>query len=441
MKTTDLLTFFQTGSSDGTTWTFTLRGEADLVVAQLWVFSRGGEDLSQFASAEASTQEQSRTLFLELFHIVEPRGGMVFCARELNGGAIRLELQLAAAREYDPPRHLLRLSSVGNPGFLDITDRIDLEVGDHLVVPVSVGAESRLRAFYQNVQNLPPDLQSSVLNVIRRPSLEWRVERIERAFRLMPATRFDQKPGLARQRTFLAKLSSLFMRPFPIGPVLALALVLTAGTMFAYDKFFREPTTTEVGSAEVDAKRKAENAVKSAESATTPESSITASKSDTKSPETAFDTLFDTLEISRDPNIKRLFGTHFEKHRKNRFKSSDISWGITKLQGLQLNLLDMSSPVLNSLDAKSMTEEVYRDKGSLNQPISRLKGNAPALALLAYTWCQHDSRTPGLPKIGIYHEPLLLTDNCSKVVNDDVVLGLEALTDWVKQQDVNTGKS
>ncbi|HEV7506932.1 MAG TPA: hypothetical protein VGS07_18725 [Thermoanaerobaculia bacterium] len=423
MKTTDLLTFFQSAKSDGTTWTFPLRN-SDGLVAQIWVFSRGDENLSRFANAAASTEEEFKSLLKELQGVVQPRGGIVLYAYDHNG-MIRASPYLVGAQGYALPQRLLRLSPIGDPSFENITDPIDLDVGDHLIIPVSKDAETRLKAFHQDVQDLPSDLQSSVFNVIRRPSLEWRIERIERTLSLKPATRFDQQRSQARKGKLLDRLSHLFMWPIPIGPVIAAALLLMAGSLFAYDRFFRPPTTEGAPSGEDSTAQETPDQAPAEE---TPRP-IETPRPEPNDPKSAFDALFWALNASEDPSIQGLFKFHFKDHQKDGFKALGVSWGTTKLQALQLGLLTKDSLILNDVDAWSGTEKIYRDGKNLNL----LEKNVNAVAVLAYTWCQQNN-APDLPATPQYTKPLPLKSTCNDVKPDDVVSGLAVLTDWVKRQ-------
>jgi hypothetical protein len=316
---------------------------------------------------------------------------------------------------------MLRLTLCGDAQLEDIKSNADLMIGDHLVLPVNNEAEGRLTALRDNLKGLPSDLESSVLNIIRRPSLEWRLDRIESRLSMPPATRAEQQRSRVQNGTFLDRLYDLVMRQVPIGPAFAAALLLTAGTLFAYDKFFHPAGAVEASS-------KDPGALPAAPAPHAPPPPPPAKPEPTEA-EASLADLFKSLEMSEEPHIHGLYATHFKGHQEEAFKNSNVSWGITKLQALELGLVGKSNPIMGDVSAGPKTEKIYRDEGNL----SILRNHQNAVDLLAYTWCQ-STNTPALPVTSTYKEPLPLKGTCDDVKPEDAVLGLEALTDWVKKQ-------
>ncbi|HEX4960921.1 MAG TPA: hypothetical protein VF173_08790 [Thermoanaerobaculia bacterium] len=426
MKTTDLLTFFQPGKSDGTTWTFPLRNN-DGLVAQIWVFSRSDEDLSRFANAAASTEEEFRSLLKELQGVVQPRGGIVLYAYDHNG-LIRASPYLVGTQGYALPQRLLRLSPAGEPSFENITDPIDLDVGDHLVIPVSKDAEARLKAFHQDVKDLPSDLQSSVFNVIRRPSLEWRIERIERTLSLKPATRFDQQRSQARKGKALDRFFHLFMRPIPIGPAVAAALLLMAGSVFAYEKLsdYRNEKGTPIS------ETPSPNSPTPTPTPVKPQSTP-ASNPSSKELDGTLSELRSAVEKSKRPAIQKLYSSHLKNpwHFWQAGKATSTFWGMAKLQALQLKLLGDDDSMLANPAAQTSVKNLYGKPANSDVLI----GNDKALNLLGWVACQ-GSKKPEFPATESDPKPLPLPINraCTDLKPDDAIPGLEALTEWVNEQ-------
>jgi hypothetical protein len=151
--------------------------------ALTWFFSPGDEkthtrvsqngELAYYSSSDVSLfPEAPREKLLEALErsgglLVEPRNGLL-CFQIFDGGG-----------SYRPPNCGLLLSLAGEPKPVALAP-FELRVGDRLLLPVDEDSQSRLMYFYQTLDNLPPDHKWNVLHALRRPSLELRVERIER---------------------------------------------------------------------------------------------------------------------------------------------------------------------------------------------------------------------------------------------------------------------
>lgn len=87
---------------------------------------------------------------------------------------------------YEPPARLLVLHLDRSPEWVDLkpgTKEIALEPGSHVLLPLDHNSELALENLRRGLEYLPLDYEITVLNVLRRPSLEWRVSRLERAAR------------------------------------------------------------------------------------------------------------------------------------------------------------------------------------------------------------------------------------------------------------------
>lgn len=422
MKNSDLLTFFQPGEPAGTTWTFAVQ-VGDGIFNEVWMFARGKVELSQLAATSVPSEEDYKNLLKEILAAIQPEGGILVYARTHND-VDRVQTVRVESPGYALPKQVLRLGPSGDARFEDISSSTDLEVGDHLLLPVSAEAERRLRSLSQDLKGLPPDLESSVLNIIRRPSLEWRIQRIERTLSVPPATRAEQQRRRVGKGAWWEKLRGIIIRPIPAWTAVVAALLLMVGTLFAYESFHPLNQVSK----------------KKAEMETTP-GTVTVKKPTPEPKETpkiepedlkaSLDNLFKALSTADDQSVRGLYESHFKDHQKDALKSPDVSWGITKLQALELGFIDKNHPQFRLSDrlAWSDTEKVYRDERNL----SILKENTDAVDLLAYTWCQQ-TNAPNLPVTPKYKDPLPLKGACGDVKPDDAVPGLEALTDWVNKQ-------
>jgi len=426
MKTNDLLSFFQSKQSAGTSRTFPLHN-SDGLVAQIWVFSPSAENLSRLANATASTEEEFRSLLKDLQRMVQPYGGIVFYAYDHNG-MTRINTYVAEAKGYALPKQLLRLSPAGEPKFENITDPIDLEVGDHLIVPISKDAEARLKDFHQNVDGLPRDLQSSVYNAIRRPSLEWRIDRIERKLLLPPATQIEWQRSSAGKKTHLDRLYGLVMQQIPIGPAAFVALALMAGTLYTHDKV-KERYEKSLSKSSIVTQTSDAPSVPDPVSREGDQDAYPSEANDTKP---ALDALFTALKGSQSKTLQDLYASHFQNHQEEPFgDSSPVFWGIAKLEALRLRLIEDRNPILKEVDLNAPVKAIYRSRAGRKE-----LQDATVLNLLAWGSCRQFRRaempeTETVPKEAF---SLQTGHACDQWKAEDVVPGLKALTDWVNTQ-------
>lgn len=422
MKTTDLLTFFQPAESTGGSWTFPLRG-SDGLVAQFWVFTRGDEDLSRFSKSTVSEKEQFADFYNDLRKKVQQRGGIVIYASDYNGLA-RVQIHQAEAPGYISPSKMLRLRPCGDAQLESITSKADMELGDHLLLPVSQDAEARLEALLDDLKGLPSDLESSILNIIRRPSLEWRLDRIELALSPAGAAQTEPQRRWARKEPWGKRLRGLLLRPIPVGPAIAFALLLMAGILFA-DRWLFKPR--KAAGDEAPAGR--QTTVVTPPPMPTPRRAgkSTETKSQTRDLNLSLAALFKALESSHEEPLKALYDSHFKNRQTNALKDPNVAWGLTKLQALQLGFIGPSDHMLRDRSAQTAAKKIIRDR------FSYLAGDASASILLASTWCQEQGRSE-IPSTGQDPRPLALPIACKRLTPDDTVQSLNALTAWVNDE-------
>lgn len=433
---TDLLTFFQPEESSGTAATFSVDVDNEIAI-EVWMFSREKIDLSRFAKTAVSSEEDWKNVHQELQTSLQPGGGFLVCAQAHNDG-VKAQIFRKEAPGYQPPQRMLRLTLCGDAHFEEIKNNADLRVGDHLVLPVNGQAEGRLTALRDDLKGLPSDLESSVLNIIRRPSLEWRLDRIERTLSLPQATQADQRKSQARQSSFMERLYDFVMWKVPIGPVVG-ALVLMTGALFAYTKYSKpsegqesstnvaqtEPQTTTASVSTSASKPPADTSQRAREGAGEDESAKS---------ERALSDLRQAMGKSKDPAISELYESHF-KDSAQPWKSGNPTpafWGMAKLQALQLNIVAKNEDMLKDPNTQTKVKLVYRKKAS----IEALTANKNALDLLGWLACQ-GSDQPAFPKTDKdpNPSPLPTQRKCSELKKpDSAVPGLQTLTAWVNKQ-------
>ncbi|HEV2992136.1 MAG TPA: hypothetical protein VG759_27120, partial [Candidatus Angelobacter sp.] len=103
-----------------------------------------------------------------------------------GGVGVTVDLAKATAQvsvhrntSYQQPSRLLRLG-VDRTEWSDIPKTLQLERGDHLLIPVDQKSQTALEDLCRNLKYLPADYEDIIMNAIRRPSLEWRMARLER---------------------------------------------------------------------------------------------------------------------------------------------------------------------------------------------------------------------------------------------------------------------
>lgn len=127
---------------------------------------------------------------------------------------------------YQPPQRILRLSIDQRAEWINVPYEFELSLGDHLLVPVDKKSQDVLVEFHKSLEYLPADCAINVLNSIRRPSLELRVARLERAAKFGPQQEKGRESGLAKQDpSWWRRLRNRFLKP--IGPRWLMPLLLT----------------------------------------------------------------------------------------------------------------------------------------------------------------------------------------------------------------------
>jgi Big-like domain-containing protein len=81
-------------------------------------------------------------------------------------------------QKYRGPRKMLCLQIDQAPKLIEIGN-FNFRAGDHLVVPVDEQSEQALDDLRRTLEYLPSDYEISIMNFLRRPSLEMRIARLE----------------------------------------------------------------------------------------------------------------------------------------------------------------------------------------------------------------------------------------------------------------------
>lgn len=419
--TTDLITFFHPDGSTGEDWTFSSQLE-DAAAAEVWVFDRSGKaDFSRFAAMKFPSK---RELEGEVLTQIQQSGGIYFCAYNHNG-VIRGDMVKIECQGYAPPKRMLRLSPAAGTRFEDIAGRMDFAPGDHLVVPVSATAEKRLQDFCDDLDGFPADLQSLILNVIRRPSLEWRIHRLERTLSGLPvASQAAQQKERGQRGDFLDKLYDAVMWKIPIGPAIAALLVLFISVV-AYYEYFAQGGGQAAAAEKINEDTEPEVSESLAGGEDTPAEGTPQEDTDSQSLEESLKGLYTALQASKNADLKNLY----EKHFSGQTNATTAGWGMAKLQALQLGVIKPNDTILSRSDNPTAVNTLYEQKA-----LSAVREDDDSLSLLAWSCCKYFGKAELKGTATKEALPLENDLNCGNLNKTDALSGLETLTDWVEQQ-------
>lgn len=437
---TDLLTFFSVKRSRDVIRIYEV-GPPGNPDTQVLVYSPEKVDLPSQTAKGMLSDGEYKDFLKEIRTNLAPRGGMIAQVSSHNG-FVQAVFFPVKAQGYTPPSRMLRLGPASSPRFEELPQKADLPVGDHLVVPVSAEAETRLEVFHEVVDGFPSDLALSILNVIRRPSLEWRIERLEKHARQAPATWVEEQRSSGRRETFLEKLYRWLMWRLPVGAVagaVAVTLLLANGAVAGYHRLFGDEPETEGADEtpggtgfETPASPPANTPPRRPDPAEQPPAGSggngpTAPAEGEANVPSPLNELFKTLAASENEAIKTLY----EKHLADP-QGQIPGWGLAKLEALHLGIIDPDDPVLSDPTEWTAVKDIYRSERGKEALASKKE----ASALLAWGSCTYFGK-PELPATKNNTNPPLAfgtESDCRKLNLEDVRVGYQDLTDWVKEQ-------
>lgn len=111
-------------------------------------------------------------------------GGGLAWRWERTGTTVNLHLAASGGAHYEAPATFTVLRGTGEASPLQHIPTgcvVDLAAGDHVILPVSPGAAEELDALLRGIMGLGPDHRVNLFHALRRPSLDARVDRLERA--------------------------------------------------------------------------------------------------------------------------------------------------------------------------------------------------------------------------------------------------------------------
>lgn len=149
----------------------------------LVAYQHQAESRSWFAYSVGDPANAADT---DLVKILQQQGGVIVQIDAQVAGAPKMIVGTWKGVSYEPPGALMVLHIDHGPDWVELkagTREIPLESGDHVLLPLDRDCQHTLENLRRDLEYLPLDYEMTILNVLRRPSLEWRVSRLERAIR------------------------------------------------------------------------------------------------------------------------------------------------------------------------------------------------------------------------------------------------------------------
>lgn len=133
-----------------------------------------------------------------LKNLVQSQGGL-FLEESVHRTKVIIACSVTPGQGSSSPRKGLLLSVRGADRMIPLEAEMPLEIGDHLIVPVDADAEVELSRFHSMVQRFPEETRRLVLSSLRRPSIEWEIDKLKASAE--KADKDNEEPGKASGST------------------------------------------------------------------------------------------------------------------------------------------------------------------------------------------------------------------------------------------------
>jgi hypothetical protein len=339
----DFATFFRDRQKDsGETYQLTLegwRGEHRVAVYSLRpIESRALQDQS------VPTQQDYELAVKDLRNAIAGSGGggMIVIAND-DDRSRTFSVTRVSAKPNAAAQGFVTLSPGRPAAFVSIDGNRSHKcaAGAYALVPVSEEAQRRLQELVAYLAWLSPDIESLVLNAIRRPSLDRRLDRVET--RLFAQTADEALTGASR--SFLGRVRSWMTRPIP-SPVIRIATAVLLAVLLATNGFvlYRLYPRGDVMVVYM-----------------TPGKLRPAATEPFVKPAKA---LLDALHKSKDPLLRKVDDAHFaslatDEEIRKVFSERKALWGLVKLQLLAIDSTPRNAEFLEAADAVARTKDAY----------------------------------------------------------------------------------
>lgn len=401
----DVATFFRDRQKDpGETYQLTFEGWKG--THRVSVYSQRPIESRALENQTIATQQDYEVALKDLRNAITGSGGggMIVIAND-EGRWRTFSVVRVNAKPYAAAQGFVTLSPVRPSAFVSVDGNSrdhKCAVGSYALVPVSEEAQQRLQDFLGHLSWLSPDLESVVLNAIRRPSLDHRLDRMET--RLFGQT--ADETLASSQQGVLGQIKSWMARSVPppvirLATAMLLVLLLVMNGAVLYHLYSRG-----------DHSRNDPN-VLSAISRGTNEQTVQPFVGDAKA-------LLEALHKSNDPLLRKVDDAHFastatDEEIQKAFGEHDALWGLVKLQILAINDTPQTTDFLSDPDKVTLTKQAYQAIPPNDIP-------ANARQFLAVAGCRMHPDEP-MP---------FQTEDCKRIPADAFEKGLQRLTTFVK---------
>lgn len=439
----EIATFFRPRGKDaGATYHFSTTTEKG-VHYEFSVYCRKFVQLKGLNLEETPRDWNANTYHDKLRNAVKGCGGGIIVKASGDGASRMLEVEHIGSG--NPPSRYALLAP-GRPAYLHpIADKQNVPAASHAIVPVDEDSERRLVTFVEQLPWFSPDFEALVLNAIRRPSLDSRLDNVE-------AQLFGETAEAARNEAnargwarFRIRMEKLLSKSSTYGFAAAGVLVIlgAANAWILYDLNSRIPT-----SAVISAGGNKKLAVETTE---------TSNSNPADAPGTATSPLVGaTQQLLKEINkkkatdkIKTLYESHFQGFAdKQSLSDGDIEkwfetqpspdgsdsrpllWGLIKLQTLKTNPRQSDINYLQGAGKRSASKVIL---DNMRVKLGEDRVGQRLIAALSCRLGYENTQTPTLPKSDSSEALNLMPGTqCSDLTDEDIIKGLTQLTEFVK---------
>ncbi len=361
--------------------------------------------------------------------VLRERGGLSM--RVDSEGGIRIEAY--PTERYQPPNYALRLSPAGHGEFLSCAKAgVGLGAAAHLIVPTDAEADEKLRQFEEVLAWFPGDRAITIRQIIRGPSLDWRLAQLE--------ARLDRRP---EPRTRSVRAWPTWLRlpesRFWWWSAVSVAMVLLAAALWAGSLYVAawihpsEAPVTDVGvspqpqptETEANKGRKASgngNDAAGSGAGSGPAADTALYR--------ALAGLRDELRDGQGPIIRTLRATHFTAldtaDPGDLPRDPGFAWGIVKLELRRSGHIDAQNSIFADPTLETPTRELVLTIFGYNRYREFTKVSDETRAMLAYVGCKA-WRVPGLPERSRDNPELRFESRCDSVSEERAAKGFNSL--------------
>ena len=375
------------------------------LVMGVYVYSRKPVESASLRDQDAPSWDKYDEVIKDLRRIVATQaGGGVIVEIAHHDGAERSTRVTAAPQGQQEAIDRVGLLRAGYPMVLQPANAKwpDLTPSSHLLVPVDREAQDQLMAFQEQLGFLPADLESLIVNSIRRPSLDVRMTRLES--RVLGRQASEEEAAVGRSRRRLARLGRWLRAPALHWLVAAVVL----GALLTYNALRLRSL-----SAMMDAQTEQLSALAARHQLPTPPRNQDQknTKPPVSAPSSAAD-LLSALAAKKDStaSLQKLYKAHFAPYGENALhplaahlfdRTPDncvFLLGLIKLEAMKLATGRTDVPFSNEFfekkDNRTEVKQVFQNIGRQD-----LEADPAALDLLAFLSCQLAFEQKPLPRL------------------------------------------